>query len=510
MMDQAKIRQGLKLLYGDIGNFSRGMWPKQALRPYQLGPARVLVEAVRRAQRRGATDQPNQFPNRFANQFAIVFSRQAGKDETTAQLLAYLLNLYQFAGGQIVLAAPTQRQATISKTRLLERLDNGLNRGALKTSDGYIVRLGQASARFLSAGPSSNVRGETASLLLVANEAQDIEPDRWDAVFDPMAASTNATTLFLGTVWTANTLLARQMRFLRQQEAKDGQQRVFLVDWREVAQYVPAYGERVKSRIAQFGEQHPFIKTEYLLQELDGSGGLFGPERQALMAGTHPRLMAAQEGKLYCLLVDVAGADETGEGLEAGARANLDARRDSTAVTVVEVSEGSPLPGSPKTLPTYRVVQRYLWTGVKQTELYGRLVGLARDTWRARYVVVDATGIGQGLASFLSAALPKRVIPFVFTSASKSELGWTFAGVIDSGRYKEYAHDGAADTALFWRQLGAVEYEVRPGPGQLLRWSVPDPLLHDDLVLSAALVGALEGQDWRTRKALALADRAGW
>lgn len=37
--------------------------------------------------------------------------------------------------------------------------------------------------------------GRTADLLLVANEAQDIEPRLWDAVFDPMAASTNATTL---------------------------------------------------------------------------------------------------------------------------------------------------------------------------------------------------------------------------------------------------------------------------------------------------------------------------
>jgi len=39
------------------------------------------------------------------------------------------------------------------------------------------------------------------------------------------------------------------------------------------------------------------------------------------------------------------------------------------------------------------------------------------------------------------------------------------------------------------------------GPGQFMRWSVPDPALHDDLVMSAALVSTLEDLDWRPRRA---------
>lgn len=482
------LEDGFRLVLRDVADFSKLLWPKTMLRPYQVTAARAIAEAVRR----NMLEKDYRGPN----QFAIVFSRQAGKDEMTAQLLAYLLNLFQLRGGQIVMAAPTARQVTISKSRLVERLDNQLNRGALHTSEGYIVGLGRAEARFLSAAPSSNARGETASLLLVANETQDILPERWDAVFDPMAASTNATTLFLGTVWTASTLLARQMRHLRELESQDGQRRLFLVDWQEVARYVPNYGKRVKTRIAQFGESHPFIQTEYFLKELDGSGGLFGPERRALMVGTHPRQMAATPGKLYALLVDVAGEAEIAEGAELRA---LAPRKDSTAVTVVEIE-----PPQSKGLtvqPSYRVVQRYVWTGVKHPVLYGRLVGLAQETWHARWVVVDATGVGAAVASFLDKALPRRVIPFVFSSFSKSELGWNFCGVVDSGRFKDYADDGASDTAWWWRQLAAVEYEVRPGPGQLLRWSVPDPTLHDDLVMSAALVAVLDEQDWRPRRA---------
>jgi hypothetical protein len=79
---------------------------------------------------------------------------------------------------------------------------------------------------------------------------------------------------------------------------------------------------------------------------------------------------------------------------------------------------------------------RYIWTGSRHTMLYSILKGLAVE-WHVSYVVVDSTGVGAGLASFLDKALPGRVIPFVFTSKSKSDLGWRFLGVIETGRYKE-------------------------------------------------------------------------
>ncbi len=326
--------------YGDIGRFSRGLLPRQALRPYQLEAARAIVDSV--LGRRG-------------HQFAIVFARQAGKDETLAQLLAFLLNVHQRAGGSIVVAAPTFRpQSAIGRARLLDRLDNPLNRlpGCRpEERSGYIVGLGRASARFLSAGPAASARGETASLLLVANEAQDILPDRWDAVFDPMAASTNATTVFSGTVWSDRTLLARQMRHLRALERADGLRRVFLVPWTRVAEDLPAYGERVRARIAQFGRDHPFIRSEYDLQEIAGAGGLFGPARRAQLAGDHPRQRrpASGGGRHYALLIDVGGEEgDAGAPTDPDEGATLRAggtRRDSTALTVVEVLPPAREPG---------------------------------------------------------------------------------------------------------------------------------------------------------------------
>jgi hypothetical protein len=42
---------------------------------------------------------------------------------------------------------------------------------------------------------------------------------------------------------------------------------------------------------------------------------------------------------------------------------------------------------------------------------------------------------------------------------------------------------------------------VLPGPGKLLRWSVPPGRGHDDLLVSAALTERLDTIDWRNRTA---------
>jgi len=356
---------------------------------------------------------------------------------------------------------------------------------------GYILRVGQARAAFYSASTEANVVGATASILLEGDEAQDIDAFKWDKDFRPMAASTAATTVLWGTAWTANTLLARTIRTLRAAEQRDGQQRVFTVSWEEVAAEAPAYRRHVEGEIARLGADHPLIKTQYLLEEIDAGGGLFPREVQAMMRGSHPPPAGPLPGEEYALLVDVAGeAEERG-----GASLALDAalrqrqpRRDSTAVTIVAVDRSGPL-------PRYRVAARHWWTGRPHHELQGALVRLA-EIWGASRVVVDATGLGAGLASFLRRALGPRVTPFVFTAHSKSELGWAFRGLCASGRFQDCAtlppdHPEAAAQAQFWREVAAADYAV-DGASQRMRWGVADPSVHDDLLISAALCAALE------------------
>jgi hypothetical protein len=473
----------------DVAAFSRVQVPGRALRGYQTPVAREVARSVWEG---------------LGMEYAAVFARQSGKDEMLAQLCAWLLWLNQHRGGNVVVALPALRpQGIIARDRLLDRLDGPLTHGQARVREGTIVQLGRASVRYLSAAPTASSRGNTADLLLVANEAQDIHPDTWDSVFAPMAASTNATTLYMGTVWTSTTLLARQLRLLSDLERRDGLQRRYLVPWREVADVLPPYGAYVRRQMDLLGEHHPFIRTEYDLEELDGDGGLFPAERREPLRGAFPSLLCpdptAPRGTRYALTIDVAGEEE--DGTEGAALRRARPRKDSTAVTVVRVL---PTGG----LPRYEVVARYEWTGTRHTGLHDRIVSLATRVWHVSRVVIDATGVGAGLASFLSATLGERVVtPFIFSSTSKSQLAWDLLGLIDAGRLQVCTPSPSDDReqvrldALFWKQLDACRYIVLPGPGKLLRWSVEDERLHDDLLMSFALVAVLDREDWRPREA---------
>lgn len=236
---------------------------------------------------------------------------------------------------------------------------------------------------------------------------------------------------------------------------------------------------------------------------------MFPPARRSLMVGDHSRLGEPRAGKIYALLLDVAGEDEGLSG-EIGELANTG--RDSTALTVVEV-DLSTLSDPLIKRPTYRVVDRRQWTGTKHTRLYSQIKALA-DCWRIRWLVVDSTGVGAGLSSFLDRALPGRVLPFLFNSSTKSKLGWDFLGIIETGRFKDWRADpldpaltpalSRGERGIFWTQVENCQMMVVPGPERKMKWGVPDgmrdprsgELLHDDLVLSAALVAVLDEQEW--------------
>ena len=306
-----------------------------------------------------------------------------------------------------------------------------------------------------------------------------------------MGASTNVTTVLWGTAWTSETLLACTIRALRRAEDKDRVRRVFVVPWERVAKEVPAYGQYVRGEMQRLGRDHPLIKTQYCLEEIDGEGGMFPPGVRALMQGTHPRQRGPANGREYAILVDVAGESE--ERVDGALLRRQQPRKDSTALTIVEISRIDIGDLGP-TMPRFLVMDRYYWTGTPHPQLYGAIVRLA-ELWGATRVVVDATGVGAGLASFLGRALGRRVDPFVFTASSKSALGWGFLGICNSGRFLDYRDDGGPEWSQFWREVEAADYEIVDGPYKRMRWGVADPTVHDDLLMSAALVAVLDQEE---------------
>ncbi|MEL7673833.1 MAG: hypothetical protein AAGU78_08865 [Chloroflexota bacterium] len=462
------------------------------LRKYQSGVLSAIFDSV--LNRRGLS-------------FVVVFPRQSGKNELQAQLETYLLTLFSNFPVEMVKVSPTLEPQALTAMRRLERTvkRNTLTQRIWVKESGSIYRVGEARITFLSGSPESNIVGATANALLEVDEAQDVLCVKYEKDVAPMAASTNATRVFWGTSWTSQTLLAKQLRHAHEEEKRDGLRRVFRLTADDVSAEVNAYRKHVVETIERLGRAHPTVRTQYFSEELDGAGGLFPPDRIARMRSQESAESEPLPGARYALLLDVAGEDEGQRGID-GALSPANPARDSSALCVVRVTPG----GEGQPLPRYTPVLRRQWTGVNHTRLHSELRDLAL-AWNARAVVVDATGVGAGMASFLERSLPGRVVPFAFNAASKSRLGWDFLGVVDSGRWCEPQLDPSRQAQQaqhqqdFFAQLAACQFQVADGPDQRMRWSVPDgtrdpasgELLHDDWIIAAALCAQLEEMDWQ-------------
>ena len=223
------------------------------------------------------------------------------------------------------------------------------------------------------------------------------------------------------------------------------------------------------------------------------SGGNLGiakhSEVQRRKAGVGPNHQSAiYNHQLFAFLLDVAGQAENPADSES-------ANRDSTALTIVEVDLGS-LKDLQR--PTYHVRLRRSWTGQSHLTVFGQIQALY-ETWLPRHIVIDATGVGEGLWSLLDRRYKTRVIPVKFTRGQKSEIGWQFLSIIDTGRFRDHCHTDEVDL-----QYTRCQYEILPGPGEVLRWGVPEGTrgpdgawVHDDYLLADSLVACLDRLEWR-------------
>ncbi|MEE9203067.1 MAG: hypothetical protein V3U31_07735, partial [Dehalococcoidia bacterium] len=439
-----------------------------ALRPYQVEIGRAVMDSVLGG--KGFT-------------FTVEIARQGGKNELSVHLELLLLTMSLAGGGTIVKAAPTFRpQTLISQRRLMERLDQAGFAGFWKKEHGQAIRLGRARALFLSADRSASVVGNTASLLLEVDEAQDVDADKFNKDFRPMAAATNATTVLYGTAWDDASLLEEVKRRNLELEAGDGVRRHFEYPWQEVARHNPHYLSFVEGERQRLGEEHPLFLTQYCLRPVSGGGGFLSPGQLAQLQGDHPRQHRPSPGVVYVAGVDLAGEAE--EGQDELVR-EQQPRRDSTVVTVAALDFSHPVLGEPSIF----IMEHCWWTGRPHPELYAALADVLRVVWGCRRVVVDATGVGAGVASFLARSLgPGVAVPFTFTAPAKSHLGFDLLSAVNSGRLKMYAADGSPECGEFWQEAGQARCNYRSGRN--LNFFVEPSRGHDDFLISLALTVA--------------------
>jgi hypothetical protein len=484
-----------------------------SLRPYQVQIARAIKDSIL---------------NNLGLTFVVILPRQSGKNEIQAHLFAWLLFRYARRGGRIVSVSPTfDPQTLVNLDRVAQSLDVCVGTRRLwKSSKGHVYVFGHARLQFYSGQSRARVVGATADLLLSVDEAQEVSAAKFDKDFDPMTASTNATRVFWGTPWTLHNLLERERRIALQSQQKDGIQRLFYFTADDIRQLVPAYGVHVDRVIAEHGRDNPRVRSQYFGETIDAQSGMFTSSRLALIHTDQipAAPLAPLSSEAPCkgqsaglgegvgggagvgFLIDVAGMDECAGRLLADTAPAGDMShrrsgeflsnpgRDSTALSIVEI-DLSTLESLGH--PTYHVVARHSWIGENHLAVFGKLKNLA-ETWHPQHIVIDATGVGEGLWALLDRAFPARVIPVKFTQPEKSEVGWRFLSIIETGRFRDHVH-----TDEVHLQYSHCTCEILPGPLHILRWGVPEGtrgpdggLIHDDFILADSLTAKLDTLKW--------------
>ena len=446
------------------------------LYPYQSEIAAAILDSIRH--QRGSV-------------FSVMMARLSGKNQLSAVLEAYLLT--SMNSGTIVKAAPTfSPQSINSRLRLLSMLDTPFTHERVWQSHGHIIGLSPQAdpalvrahagprVMFFSASPESNVVGATADLLLEIDEAQDVAREKFDRDFRPMASTCNATTILYGTAWSDSTLLAQQRAVNLERQQRTGEQLHFEFDWRTLATINPAYRTFVEGEIARLGEDSLVIQTQYYLHPLNGADYFLNTLQKTLLQGSHFWEEMPREDGWYIAGMDVAGEDRPASGMTIPHVPS--SHRDSTVITVGRVYCNE------LGLPAIEVVHHEWWTGRSHLEQYAATVALV-ERWGIRSLVVDATGIGAGLASLLVDRLSaERVTAFTFSRPSKSRLAYQLLSLLNSGRLKLYTSTDAPISIFTecWHQLQRARYRL-PAP-DVLDFYVDPSEGHDDFLISLALL----------------------
>ncbi|HEX7733819.1 MAG TPA: hypothetical protein VF458_03125 [Ktedonobacteraceae bacterium] len=455
------------------------------LYPYQLEVAEAILQSMQGG---------------YGRIISVMMARQSGKNQLSAVLEAYVLATHE--AGAIVKAAPTFRPQIRNSHERLARLLRESSLGERVWSNAAMIGLapgggterekqqqGGPRVLFYSASPGSNVVGATADLLLEIDEAQDVDWEKFNRDFRPMAATGNTTTVLYGTAWSDATLLARQRAANLSAEETTGIRAHFEYDWRHVAAHNPAYRTFVEREIERLGEEHPLIQTQYCLRSLDGAGYLLNSTQRALLQGQHAWREEPDEDELgawYVAGLDVGGEERPDPGALSSAllgRAQAGRKgHDSSVFTIgrVRFNEFS--------LPCLEIVHQQCWTGRPHLEQYAGALSLV-ERWHVRVLVIDSTGLGEGLASLLVSRLgAERVRTFRFTQPSKSHLAFQLLGLINGGRLS-LPMRSSAPLEIYdecWRQLCQARYRL-PAPDRLDMYVDPADG-HDDYLMSLALL----------------------
>ena len=414
-------------------------------------------------------------------EITALFSRQSGKSETIAItvggmmiILPVLANMPMFAddprltmfkdGLWVGIFAPSQRQAQITYGRLKARLqcktaiailEDPEFRLQFSTSNGQTVALTNGSfATAISASDGSNIEGESFKLI-ICEECQDISNFKIRKSIHPMGAAYNASIIKIGTATTyKGDFYDAIQRNKREQESRASHiKNHFEYDYTIAAKYNPKYAKYVEGEKRRLGENSDEFRMSYMLEWIIERGMFVDIVKFEENNGetSLERVMSDRQA------THVAGIDIGG-------------KNDSTVVTMCEVDWNMPVIMETRTDEetgeevTYMAYNTYVkdWLCISNEpdyeEQYPLIIDYLSMFWVVR-VVCDATREAS-ISHRLRANLRCEVIPYIFTTKSKSDLYKHLEKEISAGRARICSGERTRATKEyndFLEQLGDLQ-----------------------------------------------------
>ena len=414
-------------------------------------------------------------------EITALFSRQSGKSETIAItvggmmiILPVLANMPMFAddprltmfkdGLWVGIFAPSQRQAQITYGRLKARLqcktaiavlEDPEFRLQFSTSNGQTVALTNGSfATAISASDGSNIEGESFKLI-ICEECQDISNFKIRKSIHPMGAAYNASIIKIGTATTyKGDFYDAIQRNKKEQESRASHiKNHFEYDYTVASKYNPKYAKYVEGEKRRLGENSDEFRMSYMLEWIIERGMFVDIIKFEESNGeTSLERVVSDRQATHVAGIDIGG------------------KNDSTVITMCEVDWNMPVIMETRTDDetgeevTYMAYNTYVkdWLCISNEpdyeEQYPLIVDYLSMFWVVR-VVCDATREAS-ISHRLRANLRCEVIPYIFTTKSKSDLYKHLEKEISAGRARVCSGERTRTTREyndFLEQLGGLQ-----------------------------------------------------
>jgi Terminase large subunit, T4likevirus-type, N-terminal len=476
----------------------------------------------------------------------LLFARQSGKSEEMADLalgLAIVLpvlarafpddpRLSRLSKIRIGIFGPNQESTGPIYERIRMKAESEHVQGMLEDPE-IGMHLVQSRGDSITFNLGSYIKAKTASdaafveggtfHLIILDEAQKISTEKVNKEISPMRAATNGTMVKIGTAWMSAGGFHTDIKTNILVESKGGRQNHFQYDYEVVVREKAACYERQRASYELYRAQLLDWKAGVRSVEPDAGLRTRPPDETHLnyakfiqgeirrLGGTHSEefkmnfRLLWQESRAIAfsekVIASAAGFFEATAKQTRGIQvAGLDIAKegDSTVLTIVEVDtqvtqaerDKSSRQSTPVAIHfTKRVLAWLELQGSFEHVQYDAIVEFMAN-FNVRRLVGDATGMGDPVVERLSVLLRPleiEVVPFVYSTSSKSDLFKYYIQEFVAGRFKYPAGPQTMDTREFREFVEQHADLTRGYSGNYLYCEASTATNHDDYPCSAAL-----------------------